>query len=698
MRSISSRIILSFGLLLLIVCLGFGVVSYFASSNSLTKVLNDTMPKFAVEASLTIEDSIQNQLNILDIVASSESMKALIESDGNYSDIVPILSNETKRAGHHKMVFIDKSGKAITDRGESSDMKHNILYKTAFSGKSTVSEPLFDEDESGIVMAYAVPVVVDNDVLGVMMAIRDGLELSEFAKRIQFGETTEAFIINNQGRTIAHANTELLKDIITAGTTDAITTASLLITSETARKVDAVTSATLEQAGTDGDLGFDNFTEVQKKMMEGTTGFEEYKYKGIKKMVGFAPIPNYGWSIAVAVDRDEMMSELSNLQMVVIIISALFLVVGFLVSFLIGKNISKPVTELTNQCITIAEGDFTTNMNDKYSNRSDEIGELARGFKKINENVSKIIENVISEAKSVDNSILFASDSMSKLTDEIHVISSITQDLSAKIEETSAMTEEMNATTTQIETAIDTIATKAQQGAVSAGEISKRANELRNSAKESKESAHDISMNNAVRLREAIEKAKAVERISILSDAILEIASRTNLLSLNATIEAAQAGDAGRGFAVVAEEIRNLAENSRKTAAEIQEVTQQVFESVHNLSECSEEVLDFIEYKVSKDYDMLAETGELYNNDARMIDDMVSDFSATSEELYSSVQSIMSAISEVAEAAVEGATETADIAYETNIVVAKADEVLEQAKVVRDSASKLLETVALFKV
>ena len=51
---------------------------------------------------------------------------------------------------------------------------------------------------------------------------------------------------------------------------------------------------------------------------------------------------------------------------------------------------------------------------------------------------------------------------------------------------------------------------------------------------------------------------------------------------------------------------------------------------------------------------MLAETGELYNNDARMIDDMVSDFSATSEELYSSVQSIMSAISEVAEAAVEG--------------------------------------------
>jgi methyl-accepting chemotaxis protein len=57
-----------------------------------------------------------------------------------------------------------------------------------------------------------------------------------------------------------------------------------------------------------------------------------------------------------------------------------------------------------------------------------------------------------------------------------------------------------------------------------------------------------------------------VEEINNLTEDILEIASQTNLLALNASIETARAGAAGRGFAVVAEEIRQLAENSTKTA------------------------------------------------------------------------------------------------------------------------------------
>jgi methyl-accepting chemotaxis protein len=698
MKSIGSRITIFFGVLLIFVCLGFGIISYFASSNSLITVLNETMPKFASEASLTITDSIQNQLNVLNLIASSDYMRILKETDGDYSGIVSFLSNETKRAQHLQMILIDTEGKSISNSGIVSDMKDNDLFKTALSGKNTISDPMFSEDGSTVVMTYSVPVIVDDEVIGVLMAIRDGLELSEFAKRIQFGKTGEAFIIDNQGRTIAHADTELLNSIISAKTVDANATATRSASSTNTEEVDTIANATYTDAETDNDFGFDNFTNVQKKMMDGVTGFEEYKYKGIAKIAGFAPIPDYGWSIAVSVDKGEMMSELSDLKIIFIIISALFLAAGSLVSYFIGKNISKPLTELTNQCITMSEGNFTTDVNEKYSKRNDEIGNLTRSFKKINESVSEIIKNVISESKNVNNSISVSSENMYKLTDEIHAISSITEELSAKMEETSAMSEEMNATTTEIESAIESIAKKAQEGAETAGEVSNRATELRKTAEDSLKSAQDIRLNNSAMLRDAIEKSKAVERIQVLSDAILEISARTNLLALNATIEAAQASESGRGFAVVAEEIRKLAENSKQTATEIQNVTEQVLEAVHNLSVSSEQVLTFLDNKVAKDYDIFVETGKQYNNDAQIISDMVMDFSATSEQLYSSVQDIMQAINDVANAAVEGANETMDMANKTSIVVTQANEVLEQANNVRESMHKLLKVVSLFKI
>ncbi|NLW03437.1 MAG: methyl-accepting chemotaxis protein [Clostridiaceae bacterium] len=495
MKSIGLRIVVSFSALILVVCLGLGITSYFVSSGALTDILNETMPKFAAEASITIEDSIQNQLDVLGLVASSETFR--ISQDDGYTHIVSVLDAETKRSGHRRMMLVDRNGRAISNTGEVLDMKDSPLFNIALSGEKGVSDPVYDDNGTDIVMAYAVPVTAGNEVSGVLIAVRDGLELSEFTRRIKFGETGEAFIINKYGRTIAHADTSLLLDIIENRATDADTGATRTISSASSDDTDAVTSATVEESLNGNDLGFENFTEVQRKMTEGETGFETYKYKGISKVAGFAPIPGYGWSIAVSVDRDEIMSSLSGLKWIILAISGVFLLVGFVVSYFIGKNISKPVVELTNQCLTMSEGDFTADLNEKYAGRHDEIGELTRGFKKINDNVAGIIKNVIREAERVDQANSVTGENMTKLTDQIGVMASITQDLSAKMEETSVMAEKMNATTTEIEAAIESIAVKAQKGAESAGEVSSRADELRRNAEESQKSAQDILQNNA---------------------------------------------------------------------------------------------------------------------------------------------------------------------------------------------------------
>lgn len=106
--------------------------------------------------------------------------------------------------------------------------------------------------------------------------------------------------------------------------------------------------------------------------------------------------------------------------------------------------------------------------------------------------------------------------------------------------------------------------------------------------------ANEVHMEIEKSLKRALEDAKVVEQIQVLSSSIMEITAQTNLLALNASIEAARAGEAGRGFAVVAGEIGNLAVQSRQTVEKIQEVTKSVTGAVGNLTKDAEKLLDYV--------------------------------------------------------------------------------------------------------
>jgi methyl-accepting chemotaxis protein len=89
------------------------------------------------------------------------------------------------------------------------------------------------------------------------------------------------------------------------------------------------------------------------------------------------------------------------------------------------------------------------------------------------------------------------------------------------------------------------------------------------------------------------EKSRQMDEILAM---IASISDQTNLLALNASIEAARAGEAGRGFSVVAEEVRTLAENSKKSLKDVGDIVSEFKDKtlqVETLMEDNNEKIEF---------------------------------------------------------------------------------------------------------
>lgn len=357
--------------------------------------------------------------------------------------------------------------------------------------------------------------------------------------------------------------------------------------------------------------------------------------------------------------------------------------------------ILKPIPVLLKSFESAMNGDLTARAAIKSK---DEIGQIAEAFNKMMVSQQDIISKVLEMTKDITQAIDNTGRSMLELSTQIEEVSATTEELSASMEETAASTEEMNATSAEIDGAVESIASKAQEGANSASEINRRAAELKEDFAVTYDDAKRIFKDVKGKLQEALIESKSVDQINILADSILQITSQTNLLALNAAIEAARAGEAGKGFAVVADEIRKLAEDSKNTVTQIQAITNTVVRSVENLSESSNRLLEFMAGDVDADYNTMLRATEEYNRDAEFIDGLVTDFSATSEELAASMQNMLKAIGEITSAANDGASGTTDIAERVSVVVEKSNEIVKQSEMIKNSSDKLEALVSKFRV
>lgn len=417
----------------------------------------------------------------------------------------------------------------------------------------------------------------------------------------------------------------------------------------------------------------------------------------------------FGWVVGTGNYTDEIAETLAAESEIIdgitkkwityLVVCAVILLVALAALIIyIAENIIAPLKVTVDMAQKLEEGDLRARAGDKLLERKDEFGTLGEAMEVLAQTLDSVLGKVQGCGLSLAQDVSNVMTDVQALNDELTDISATTQELSAAMQETSASSTQIGEMAKQIEDVSRSVAARSQEGALKVSDIHGRAEAAKGNTALSKQKASDIKRHISGELKQALEDAQVVDEIKTLANSIQSITSQTNLLALNASIESARAGESGRGFAVVAGEIQTLAEQTRVIVENIQKLTGDVTTAVNNLFGFAGQLLDFVAQDVSRDYGMFLKVADDYNGDAEYVNELVTDFSAVSQELLASVEAVASSIEDVGLATTESTTGVVTIATDSNDLSARSSDILENIQNVNEIAAALKEMVEHFQL
>lgn len=338
------------------------------------------------------------------------------------------------------------------------------------------------------------------------------------------------------------------------------------------------------------------------------------------------------------------------------------------------KKSSKELGDMVDE-VNNAAADLTKRIS---VNQKDEIGSLVEGVNTFIEALQNVIAGIRDSSVHLNSAFAAVTDSVTSVNGNATDISAVMEELSATMEEVSATLANVNERVERAGQGMDRISEQSEHILHYASEMQDRATKLENTAVTNKDTTSTMIQEILSTLQQAIENSKSVEEVNALTDEILNISSQTNLLALNASIEAARAGEAGKGFAVVADEIRVLADSSRETAGNIQQINAKVVTAVEELVKNSENIVTYINENVLKDYDGFVDSGHKYRADADYINEVMTSFTDSVDHLRQTMNEVVENVNDVSSAVEQGAEGVANAAENTTQLVGEMETIMKE--------------------
>lgn len=305
-----------------------GIISCILNYTSTVSIVKESMKTTAQVAAEGVRYRLKATMNLVEIIGTVPRL-----SDGTVSneEKKTLINDYLKEYNWKSTNLVGTDGISVLDDLNISDRKY---FGKAVSGETAISEPVLSKETGELVITVAAPVWKDgnqgSEVVGVVVVAIDANQLSDVVRAINISKNGSAYIIDEQGNTVAHPDLELVRN----------------------------SSNTIEDSAKDASLK--TIAKMEQKMIAGETGVGNYRYGGTSKYMGYAPVGLNGWSLAVTAPSGDFMSGTVTSIIIIVALLIAALLIGVFLARRFGETIGGAIRKCAERLELLAQGDLST--------------------------------------------------------------------------------------------------------------------------------------------------------------------------------------------------------------------------------------------------------------------------------------------------------------------------------------------------
>jgi len=376
---------------------------------------------------------------------------------------------------------------------------------------------------------------------------------------------------------------------------------------------------------------------------------------------------------------------------------AVALTCGLVLGWLFSKGFTSNIDKLAESAESISRGDLTRDVDIRPSAFPDETHELAGLINMMVQNLRDLVGHIKRSSGQLSESAREINSNALEINASTEEVAQAIESISRGAETQAEMAEKSTKIIRETAISIELVASRARETAKAARETSQTAQQGSSLAGDSLERMKSFFEQQELIASQFALFHNKLQKVGKIADFIGDVARQTNLLALNASIEAARAGEYGKGFAVVAEEVRKLADGSAKSAADINEM-------IENLREESRQVQDVIAESSrtikegKKNIDITASAFQEILKTVLETERKATSIADLSQMQLEGSEKMVKAVDEIAKVADDNAASTEQVSAATEEQLAAMQDMALATKELTQLAEQLLTVVERFQV